>query len=314
VRCSVRDLTDCKKMNAGAAFVQLRESIKWQDAQDELMRRPTPDIDRGLRIARDCRHPDASLFPAGVSVTGEDMKRVMRAQGDDVRALFLRGDGAACARAAELGYAPAQAYRAWWALDAKSVELAQRAASQSHRVGLTALGCSLLGGEGCAKNPEQAMVLLRAAADLEHAFALFWCSYIARGKTSEKHFWFGRLDYRPLYAREVFELVPLFEKGEHCRLLQIAARMFRKVIRYTETGDPIVTHSLPKIRRVIQLHESMVERVITAIDCWSVVARRIGVVKDIRVVIGKIVWDEAWAWPRQESACAEAPPSKRAKE
>jgi hypothetical protein len=111
----------------------------------------------------------------------------------------------------------------------------------------------------------------------------------------------------------VFELAPLFEKGEHCRMLRIAARMFRKCIRDVEEQSPIDDTKLWKMQRVIGLREKVFQRVRTAIDCWSLVARRIGVVKDIRVVIGKMVWDEAWRWPEQENSC-EAPPSKRAKE
>jgi hypothetical protein len=50
------------------------------------------------------------------------------------------------------------------------------------------------------------------------------------------------------------------------------------------------------LQRVLVLHARMLRRARKAIACWSVVGRRFGVAKDIRVLIGKSAWDEVWLW------------------
>jgi hypothetical protein len=100
------------------------EEVKWWDALDAFGA-PFYSCKDALRLARLSRHPDAvwlcSLFPPGASLVREDMKRVLEALGgDDPRVMFLvsyleplsvRRDSelALLRRAAELGYAPAQA-------------------------------------------------------------------------------------------------------------------------------------------------------------------------------------------------------------
>jgi hypothetical protein len=97
--------------------------IRWWDALDQLAGSYSPtNIPLGLRLARRCQHPDAqwlsSLFPDSDSaVTKDEMLRVMQGQGEDLRAMHIRGSLLRCddfakdllQRAAELGYAPAQA-------------------------------------------------------------------------------------------------------------------------------------------------------------------------------------------------------------
>jgi hypothetical protein len=52
--------------------------------------------------------------------------------------------------------------------------------------------------------------------------------------------------------------------------------------------------------RVGELHAAMLGRARRAIDCWSVAALRCGVVKDVRVMIAKMAWAEAWRWGEHE--------------
>jgi hypothetical protein len=104
-------------MNGGAADVERAELIKWWDALDAL---PSNDeVESGLQMARECRHPDAqwlaSLFPADGVVTSERMCTVLNQHLGDSRAALLfwklseRHDPTLLTRVAEAGYAPAQA-------------------------------------------------------------------------------------------------------------------------------------------------------------------------------------------------------------
>jgi hypothetical protein len=96
------------------------ELIQWWDALDDIcngMFLPHK-LAKGLAHARQCRHPDAqwlsALCPVGDGESREAVVRVMEAQGDDPRALFILSflgefSQQRLLRAAELGYAPAQA-------------------------------------------------------------------------------------------------------------------------------------------------------------------------------------------------------------
>jgi hypothetical protein len=93
--------------------------IEWWDAMDTITgQRTTKDIAKGLQMARKCKHDDASwlasLFPNDALVTKAEMTNVMLAQSDDRRAMFLAfflggAKDLLLRRAAEMGYAPAQA-------------------------------------------------------------------------------------------------------------------------------------------------------------------------------------------------------------
>jgi hypothetical protein len=54
-------------------------------------------------------------------------------------------------------------------------------------------------------------------------------------------------------------------------------------------------------QRVLELHGQLLGRARSAIDCWSVAARRLGVAKDIRVMIAKMAWEEVWRWGEQDA-------------
>jgi hypothetical protein len=121
------------------------ELFKWWDALDALgVTARGGTIERGLQLARESRHPDAkwlaSLFPAGDAVTAQRMAEVMLEQGgDDPRAVYLAGvhldDRAMRRRAAEMGYAPAQAQTAVDYGGDDMFAWAEKASAQGDRTG-----------------------------------------------------------------------------------------------------------------------------------------------------------------------------------
>jgi hypothetical protein len=120
-------------MNRGAVVVENAELIKWFGVLDMLIVFRHGDVDRLLRMASECQHPDAqwlaALFAPGATVTSERMREVMLQQGDDPRALYfafrLGGWNAGLLRrAADKGFARAQA------------EVARRSEDDSERLQL----------------------------------------------------------------------------------------------------------------------------------------------------------------------------------
>jgi hypothetical protein len=98
--------------------------------------------------------------------------RVMEAQGEDPRALYLRDtrldveNGALLRRAAEMGFAPAQyalgSQRSRRRYFLEGTEWLEKAAAQGYRVALFSKACSMLRQEGI----ERALPLLQMAAAL----------------------------------------------------------------------------------------------------------------------------------------------------
>jgi hypothetical protein len=48
------------------------------------------------------------------------------------------------------------------------------------------------------------------------------------------------------------------------------------------------------------LHDAMMGRARRAICCWSMAGQRLRVVKDMRVMIAKMLWKGAWQWGEKE--------------
>jgi TPR repeat protein len=151
------------------------ELIKWMDVLNALAE--TEDEAAEVEKARACRHPDArwlaSLFPPA-SVTRERMYEVLSQQSEDPRAMhIMRGLGVAerddayrlLVRAAEMGYAPAQAALSEDRQHHKDVAgrflWAERAAIQGDSGGLYELGCCYWHGEGCEKDTRRGIELFK---------------------------------------------------------------------------------------------------------------------------------------------------------
>jgi hypothetical protein len=60
-------------------------------------------------------------------------------------------------------------------------------------------------------------------------------------------------------------------------------------------SDVVIEPNVQLCDRVKELHEAMLFRARKAIVCWSAVGVRLGVVKDVRVMIAKMAW-EPWRW------------------
>jgi hypothetical protein len=307
-----------KKMDAQGAVgvvVDVAEQIKWWDALDALHDRL--GFESGLRLAHECRHPDAlwfaSLVPVNAGVTRERMREVMLEQGNDPRALHLAWeetpgrDLSFLVRAAEMGYAPAQALLAEKGT-VDQLQWAQKAEAQGHRSATFLLGLFLdLGRAGCVKDEEQAFVKYKEAALLEHPGAQLSLGTALRKLDWERYHWWIRAathadPFGRAVAREVIEgvrlLFPEFAKGQSGRILRIVAPVIAQNLNVAEklvfgifVGDAVRT-----FQRLLELHTEMLNRARESLRCWGIVGRRCGAVKDIRVMIGKMVWQEVWQW------------------
>ena len=282
------------------------EQIKWWNALDFLMGKPWlfHDTARGMRLARSCKHEDAkwlcSLFSEEEGETGVPMGEVLKQQGDDPRALYLLHAGLYCMteamqRAAAQGYAPAQAALSAYGVDDNTrLAWAHKAAAQGDRDGLLMGGLLRLEDE---KQRGAARALLQAAAELEHVGAMMFLGESFGEDEWQRYHWLGRAAALGngiavvVFQKGVVGKSPRirFEVGAACKGLldRGTGRVFGR------DADVI---QLEQMQRSAALYDECCDRARAAIECWIGVARRLGVVKDIRALIARAVWEERWQW------------------
>jgi hypothetical protein len=314
------------RMKAGAPLlIDTAEQIKWWDALDALGRIETEVLVANvLRLARECRHPDAqwlaSLFPVGGAVTKERLHQVMLEQGEDARAKFVAwragpvGQYGLLQEAAEMNYAPALACWSFTAREVRcanglseeekqewattSFECAQDAVAQGDRYGMFLLAFCHHRAIGCAQDMAKAIDLYRVAAELGYPMAQEFYGTEAFGEYDWRRFlWRGRAATRGVdhyFCESVLPLLPLFESGQHGRILHTAAPIIRaKAQAFSRYLDEKQKEML---ERIFELYDAMMSRARQAMLCWSVVGARCGVAKDVRIMIAKMAWEETWRW------------------
>jgi hypothetical protein len=308
------------------------ELIRWADAHEGLaMAWSDEDVERGLTRVRACRtHPDAlwlaSLFPAGAAVTLAGMLETMVKLTDDRRALFFATvfdktnfDVAPMARAAKLGYAPAQARMSAIACGRDDFEeafrLAEDAALQGDRRGLYLLGLCYLRGQGCEVSKAKAIEFFRKSAELECAAGQYWYGKTAFKSTDWKRYhWTGRAAAQRgdgnegAFCHAIVLFLPELEEGRHGRVLHTVAQVVRAHFDDAARqvfGRGTIGEERRALRRVVVLHTDMLGRARAAIMCLSLVGLRRGLVKDVRVMIAKMAWEDAWRWSERQAKRAE---------
>jgi hypothetical protein len=90
-------------------------------------------------------------------------------------------------------------------------------------------------------------------------------------------------------------LLPSFEKGEMHTIALVARRSFSAAHR-TAFGEALSASKVERLQRVLALHNAMLLPARLAIACWSKVGIRLGVAKDIRMIVSKMVWQDVWRW------------------
>ena len=295
------------------------ELIKWHDVLDSMARRYENGPVDWVKRARECRHPTAvwfsSLFPAGdAPVTKDQVVAAVAGIEDDPRALFIRirvADRYSFApqmllrRAAELGYAPAQAYLAYQLMGTEEgLVLAERAAAQGDRMGMFILAQCCLKGEGCLKDEVRGRWLLREAAELRQPEAMYELSKTLP-EGPERYRLLGLAAAR---GHEEAALWLQMAAGAHCEkirepqsamlvfLVSQACEGHVDVISGTVFGSAMMADDCKGIQLACERHREWSGCAKRAVECWIAVGRRLGVVRDVRQLIARLVWAEPWAW------------------
>ncbi len=304
------------KINFGVPLVEL---FKWLDVRDTLLGHnyKKQDITAALALARECKHPDAEwltfIFERKEVSTREEAKKVFLLHQNDARALCFAWwmsydrmeDRSRLCRAAEMGYAFACSSLCEEVSNENTAEtfrLAQLAAGSYERDGFFWYGRCLESGIGCERERYSAKDNFLIAAELGDPQAsqvygmlrdqidpagLLWLSRAALHGCPNSF-----LDCLPNLVNEFFSagsgialIVFLIGRALQGRISVKEKKFFGVVYSYSFES------LIGPATQAIAFYKSQIQAARLAVDMWTLVGMRSGIVKDIRVWIGKMVWE-----------------------
>jgi TPR repeat protein len=293
-----------------------------------------------IELSASCQHPDARWLTeacAGKDVrTKENAKEVFSALGqNDARALcfaWLLGEMpervnlAPLRRSAELSCAFARALMAGWTEGDERLRFAVLAAEQGERDGFYWLGRCLQDGEGCEENLDEAKQNFLNASELGHGWAVRLLGGLLAESDSQQWLWWGRaaaLGNSWTFLLEFAKQVELFNAGCESDVVMFAIGQSLQEHVNEESRTIFNNHHLFESRigpakQAIAFYESQIQATKDAMHAWTQVGLRFKVVKDVRKLIAKLIWDSRMealfdvSARRLNEAAQEVQPSARA--
>jgi hypothetical protein len=301
---------------------QLKELLAWYKIRDMLFGRNwvKQDVKKALELAAVCQHPDAvwltNLFAGRDVNTKEEARQVFLGCEGDARALcfasLLGGSVSGISRAADLGDAYAQARMAWRTNGEESFRWAEKSAAQGERDGLYMLGFCYREGQGCEKDVETAKENLLIASELGYVYAMILLGVLFGKTDPQRSHWLGKAGASGKsvpFLNEMEEQIRIFNSGTgHANIVFAIGRALkghidkekREIFGKGKDFDSYIGLA----KHALHFYIFQLQSYRKAVDGWTLVGIRWNVVKDIRKVIGKMIWD-AREEAKYELACEE---------
>jgi preprotein translocase subunit SecE len=257
-----------------------------------------------------CQHPDARWLAeacAGKDArTVEDAQRVFSALGqDDARArcfTWMLGDQrdlTPLRRSAELGFAFAQALLARRTRGEERFKFAQLAAAQGERNGFLQLGFCFRDGEGCEQDLDKANEKFLLASELGHVSAMIWLGEVLDESDLRRWRWRGRAAVLGSWGNLLFafdDQVELFNSGSGSAAVMfgIGQALQGHVNEQTRTifnDEDDFDLRIGPAKQAIAFYEAQIKATKDAMRAWTFVGMKLKVVKDVRKLIAKLIWD-----------------------
>ncbi len=267
------------------------------------------NIANALALAATCEHPDAvwlTSICAGKQVA--DVHQLRQAfleeeKENDPRCLFfiwrLGGkihdrDWTRLRRSAELGYAFSQVCLLPKMRGIERFRLAQSAALKGERDAFYWLGFCFRDGDGCERDREAAKQNFLIAAELGHVDSMLSLGAVLGESDPMCWRWWGRA---ARLERGFYSCLPFVD-------------MFSREVEKFNSSNTVGSAVVLEIGRVFKFSAYVREMVEKArrdeanqavwfydqfrqvVDTWSLVGIRLGVVKDVRIMIGKMIWKD----------------------
>jgi hypothetical protein len=264
------------------------------------------DVWQALALAEACNHPNAvwlrGLFAGRDVETEEEMILAFRACDDDSRAAcfaaILENSPDEIRRAADRGDAFAQAWMASKAGEERFV-WAERSASQGERNGFAWLSLCYIRGKGCEQNMEAAKEYSLIAGELGDALALIEFGESLETNDPDRFVWFGKaadMGDNDSLLTEMEEKIDNFNSGTgHASVVFAIGRALKGHIdseKKTLFGEDFLFRVyIGSANQAVHFYNFQLQCYRQAVDTWTFVGLRNKVVKDIRKMIGKMIWD-----------------------
>ncbi len=187
----------------------------------------------------------------------------------------------------------------WEENNEESFRLAQLAASQHERDGFFWLGRCLSDGFGCEKDLNLAKESFLRAAELGHVYAA--CNYGELLEESDPVRWYfwsraALRGYPDSFLLSFSNQVEQFFSGSGSatilfsigRALKGNIDMEKKLIF---GSDYNFISLIGPANQAVSFYSSQIKSTRLAIDTWTLVATRLHVIKDMRILIGKMIWE-----------------------
>ncbi len=301
------------KIDFGFPLVEL---FKWLDVRDTLLGHnfKEQDITAALALARECKHPDAmwltSIFEGKDVSTRENAREVFLLHQTDARALSFawyltddrENDMALLRRASEMGNAFAcstLSEQVRYENDEESFRLARLAASLHERNGFCWLGHCSRYGFGCEKDLNFAKQNFLIAAELGHVGAAVGYGFLLDESDLARWLWLGRAALRGLhhsFLGSFSKQVELFFSGSGNAtvvfLIGLALKGNIDMQKEKIFGKKIDFDShIGPANQAVSFYDSQIKAARLAVDTWTLVSTRLHVIKDMRIYIGKMIWE-----------------------
>ncbi len=304
------------KIDFGVPLVEL---FKWLDVRDTLLgdNFKKQDITKACALAHDCRHPDAvwltSIFEGKDVSTKEKVREVFLSCENDARALGFawlltddrRKDLPLLRRSAEMGnaFACSKLCGQVFYVDDNNEEtfrLAQLAVSQRECDGFYMLGSCFRDGRGCEKDLNLAKENYLIAAELGHVGSAAFYGNLLNKSDPVCWIWLGRAALRGspvLFLRSFSNQVSeFFSSSGNTSVVFLIGRALKGNIDVEKKQffgiDYFFDSYIDAANQAVSFYESQIKSACLAVDTWTVVATRLHVIKDMRIFIGKMIWEE----------------------
>ena len=267
------------------------------------------NIPTALELASSCVYPDACWLTkvcAGKNVkTEKDVKRVFSVlDKNDARGLFYMWalsyniNLEPLERSAKLGFAPAQASLARHSTEKNHLKFAQQSAEQGERDGFYRIGICFRDGEGCEKDLNKAKENFLKASKLGHGGAMLEIGRLLNEFDPQRWKWWGRTaalgnvwKFLACFEKEV----KLFNDGKgHANIMFAIGQALQEHVDNDRSKIfNIGLHEekqMLRAKQAVSFYQSQLKASRRAVDEWTKIALRFRVCKDIRILIGRMIW------------------------
>jgi hypothetical protein len=307
----------------------LQQLLAWYKIRDTLLgeNSVTRDIKKAFELASICEHPNAvwltKLFDGREVASREEARQVFLSCESDLSALCfacLLGGGTIdkIRRAADLGDAFAQADMAWRTDGEQRFRWAEKSAAQGERDGFFWLGDCYAHGRGCERDAERAKENYLVAAELGHVNAMVLLADLFGRDQPQRSVWLGRAAANGRSSEFLFEMFDQIRKLNNgtgiAKVVFVIGRALKGHIdmeKRTAFGYRTSFNTyIGPANQALHYYEFQLQSYRKAVDIWTIIGLRNEVVKDMRKMVGKMIWDarEEAAFSEKQSAgdvCAE---------